>query len=151
MCRGCRVPCDRRPAAARSRDGRAVHRASRDSACGSLRRGAGAVRGRWPCIGRRDRDRRHEGRGDRQPTARWTTSRSRRRSSRKRSRPTTDHGRALYKQRAQLIEPIFGNTKHNRGFTRFARRGRSAARTEWRLMASTHNLLKLHRHFTAPA
>jgi len=64
---------------------------------------------------------------------------------------STDHGRALYKQRAQLIEPIFGNTKHNRGFTRFARRGRSAARTEWRLMASTHNLLKLHRQFTAPA
>jgi DDE family transposase len=63
----------------------------------------------------------------------------------------TDHGRALYKQRAQLIEPIFGNTKHNRGFTRFARRGRSAVRTEWRLMASTHNLLRLYQHFTAPA
>jgi len=64
---------------------------------------------------------------------------------------TTDHGAALYKQRAQLIEPIFGNTKHNRGFTRFQRRGRSAARTEWRLIAATHNLVKLHRHFTAPA
>ena len=63
----------------------------------------------------------------------------------------TDLGKTLYKQRAQLIEPIFGNTKHNRGFTRFARRGRSAARTEWRLMATTHNLLKLHQHFTAPA
>jgi transposase len=61
----------------------------------------------------------------------------------------TDRGSELYKQRAQLIEPIFGHTKHNRGFIRFARRGRSAARTEWRLMATTHNLLKLHRHFTA--
>src|SRR3712207_8377882 len=61
----------------------------------------------------------------------------------------TKRGSELYKQRAQLIEPIFGNTKHNRGFTRFARRGRSAARTEWRLMATTHNLLKLHHHFTA--
>jgi Transposase DDE domain len=58
-------------------------------------------------------------------------------------------GAALYKQRAQLIEPIFGNTKHNRGFTRFHRRGRSAARTEWRLMAATHNLGKLHQHFLA--
>jgi transposase len=64
---------------------------------------------------------------------------------------TTELGSELYKQRAQLIEPIFGNTKHNRGFTRFARRGRSAARTEWRLMATTHNLRKLHKHFTAPA
>jgi transposase len=61
-------------------------------------------------------------------------------------------GTALYKQRAQLIEPFFGDVKHNRGFTRFARRGRSAAQTEWRLIAATHNLLKLHRHFqTLPA
>jgi transposase len=62
----------------------------------------------------------------------------------------TQRGSELYKQRAQLIEPIFGNTKHNRGFIRFARRGRSAARTEWRLIATTHNLLKLHQHFTTP-
>jgi Transposase DDE domain len=63
----------------------------------------------------------------------------------------TDRGRALYKQRAQLIEPVFGDTKHNRGFTRFARRGRSAARTEWRLIAATHNLRKFHQHFTTAA
>jgi transposase len=64
----------------------------------------------------------------------------------------TETGRALYKRRAALIEPIFGDTKHNRGFTRFARRGRSAARTEWRLIATTHNLRKLHQHFnTLPA
>jgi len=62
---------------------------------------------------------------------------------------STELGEKLYRQRAQLIEPIFGNTKHNRGFTRFHRRGRSAARTEWRLIAVTHNLLRLHRHFTA--
>jgi hypothetical protein len=64
---------------------------------------------------------------------------------------STELGSKLYRQRAQLIEPIFGDTKHNRGFTRFARRGRSAARTEWRLMATTHNLLKLHQHFTGRA
>jgi transposase len=67
-----------------------------------------------------------------------------------RSALSTELGGRLYKQRAQLIEPIFGNTKHNQGFTRFHRRGRSAARTEWRLMATTHNLRKLHQHFTAP-
>lgn len=61
----------------------------------------------------------------------------------------TEQGSRLYKQRGQLIEPIFGHTKHNRGFTRFHRRGRAAARTEWRLMAATHNLVKLHQHFTA--
>jgi transposase len=62
---------------------------------------------------------------------------------------STPRGSELYKQRGQLIEPIFGHTKHNRGFTRFARRGRSAARTEWRLIATTHNLVKLHQHFNA--
>jgi hypothetical protein len=61
---------------------------------------------------------------------------------------STETGDELYRQRKQLIEPIFGHTKHNRGFTRFARRGRSAARTEWRLIAATHNLTKLHRHLT---
>jgi len=63
----------------------------------------------------------------------------------------TERGNELYKQRAQLIEPIFGDVKHNRGFARFHRRGRSAVRTEWRLMAATHNLRKLHQHFNAPA
>lgn len=61
----------------------------------------------------------------------------------------TEVGGELYKQRGQLVEPIFGNTKHNRRFTRFHRRGRAAARTEWRVIATTHNLLKLHQHFTA--
>jgi hypothetical protein len=62
----------------------------------------------------------------------------------------TEQASALYKQRAQLVEPIFADTKHNRGFTRFHRRGRAAARTEWRLMATTHNLRKLHQHHTNP-
>ena len=63
----------------------------------------------------------------------------------------TDRGSKLYKQRGQLIEPIFGDVKHNRRFARFHRRGRSAVRTEWRLMATTHNLLKLHQHFKTAA
>lgn len=51
----------------------------------------------------------------------------------------TERGNALYKLRGQLIEPVFGHTKHNRRFDRFSRRGRSAVRTEWRLIATTHN------------
>jgi hypothetical protein len=64
---------------------------------------------------------------------------------------STEIGAELYKQRGQLIEPIFGDTQHNLGFIRFHRRGRAAARTEWRLMATTHNLRKLHQHFNQPA
>ena len=64
---------------------------------------------------------------------------------------STEAGGALYRRRQQLIEPIFANTKHNRGIDRFHRRGRAAVRTEWRLITATHNLLKLHRHQIATA
>jgi transposase len=64
---------------------------------------------------------------------------------------STELGERLYRQRAQTVEPMFGHTKHNRGMSRFHRRGRSAARTEWRLITATHNLTKLHSHTLAPA
>jgi transposase len=53
-------------------------------------------------------------------------------------------GEQLYRKRMQTVEPVFGHTRHNRGVTRFLRRGRTAARTEWRLLMMTHNLTKLH-------
>ncbi len=55
-------------------------------------------------------------------------------------------GDTLYRLRKQTVEPVIGHTKHNRGFTRFHRRGRKAVRTEWRLVMMTHNLAKLHSH-----
>ena len=63
----------------------------------------------------------------------------------------TDFGSALYRRRQAMIEPVFGHTKFNRRIDRFQRRGRSAVRAEWRLIAATHNLLKLHRHQIAAA
>jgi hypothetical protein len=63
----------------------------------------------------------------------------------------TDTGGGLYRKRSQTIEPVFGNTKHNRQFTMFHRRGRAAVRTEWRLLMMTHNLTKLHNHQIATA
>ena len=41
---------------------------------------------------------------------------------------------------------VFADTKFNRRIDRFLRRGRSAARSEWRLTNAAHNLLKLWRH-----
>ena len=58
----------------------------------------------------------------------------------------TPDGRALYRRRQATIEPVFGQLKFNRQMSRFQRRGRAACRSEWRLIAATHNLLKLHRH-----
>ena len=63
----------------------------------------------------------------------------------------TDSGRELYSKRHQTIEPVFGQIKYNRGIDRFHRRGRTAVRSEWRLAAMTHNLLKLHQHRIAAA
>jgi hypothetical protein len=60
-------------------------------------------------------------------------------------------GERLYRQRKQMIEPVFGRTKHNRGVTQFHRRGRTAVRTECRLLMATHNLTKLYRHQIATA
>jgi hypothetical protein len=61
----------------------------------------------------------------------------------------TDTGKALYRKRQGMIEPVFAQTKFNRRIDRFQRRGRSACRSEWRLITATHNLLKLHSHLSA--
>jgi len=57
----------------------------------------------------------------------------------------TDPGGGLYRKRQGMIEPVFADTKFNRRIDRFQRRGRSACRSEWRLITATHNLLKLYR------
>ncbi len=66
-----------------------------------------------------------------------------------RQRLSTDRGRELYAQRKITAEPVYGQIKYNRRVDRFMRRGRAAAQSEWRLVAATHNLLKLHSHWIA--
>jgi hypothetical protein len=51
-----------------------------------------------------------------------------------------ERGGELYAHRQTIVEPVFGQTKHNRGMGRFHRRGRGAVRAEWRLITATHNL-----------
>jgi len=45
---------------------------------------------------------------------------------------------------ASIIETVFARTKFLRGITRFQRRGLAPCRAEWQLIATGHNLLKLH-------
>ena len=66
-----------------------------------------------------------------------------------RQRLSTDDGRKLYAQRKITVEPVYGQIKYNRRIDQFMRRGRAAAQSEWRLVAATHNLLKLHNHWIA--
>jgi hypothetical protein len=63
----------------------------------------------------------------------------------------SEAGGELYSKRQCMVEPVFAQIKTNRRIDRFKRRGRAAARSEWRLIAATHNLLKLHRHQLAAA
>ena len=58
----------------------------------------------------------------------------------------TPQGAATYAKRSHTVEPVFGDHKHNRGFTRFRRRGLTAVQSEWALMNTVHNLGKLFRH-----
>ena len=57
----------------------------------------------------------------------------------------TPEGTATSALRCHLVEPIFC-FKTNHGYQRFKRRGLDAARSEWALIATVHNLTKLHRH-----
>jgi transposase len=66
-----------------------------------------------------------------------------------REKLTSETGRQLYAKRKITIEPVYGQIKYNRRITHFMRRGRAAVQSEWRLVAATHNLLKLHTHWTA--
>lgn len=64
-------------------------------------------------------------------------------AERMRYKLSTDEGRALYKQRKAIVEPVFGQIKEARGFRRLLLRGLTAARAEFDLIALTHNVLKL--------
>ena len=57
----------------------------------------------------------------------------------------TKKGRETYSKRKSSVEPVFGQIKDARGFRRFLLRGLEAVQAEWRLIALTHNLLKLFR------
>jgi hypothetical protein len=58
----------------------------------------------------------------------------------------TQTGRAEYARRKAIIEPVFGQIKHCRGFRQFLLRGLEQMRGEWKLVCLTHNLLKIFRH-----
>ena len=58
----------------------------------------------------------------------------------------TPEGRATYAKRKITTEPVFGNIKANLRCRRFSGRGLNAAQSEWRLICSVHNLLKVRRH-----
>ncbi len=59
-------------------------------------------------------------------------------------------GRAVYKMRKAVVEPVFGQIKECRGFRRFLFRGLKKVEAEWQIICLTHNLLKLFRAGVCP-
>jgi len=62
-----------------------------------------------------------------------------------RRRLQTKTGAAIYAARKGIVEPVFGQIKHVRGFRQFLLRGLKKVQGEWALVCLTHNILKLHR------
>jgi transposase len=54
-------------------------------------------------------------------------------------------GRAHYRYRKFVVEPVFGQIKQGRGLRQFLLRGLGKVQGEWQLITLTHNLGKLHR------
>lgn len=57
---------------------------------------------------------------------------------------TTQNGRAVYARRKAIVEPVFGQMSTLQNAKRLLLRGLDQARGEWLLLATCHNLRKLH-------
>ncbi len=55
-------------------------------------------------------------------------------------------GRARYGRRFAVVEPVFGNLRHNKGLDRFTLRGRKKVEAQWKLFCLVHNIEKLAHH-----
>jgi transposase len=57
----------------------------------------------------------------------------------------TKAGRAVYKRRKAIVEPVFGQIKERQRFRMFSFRGLDNVEAEWGLVCAAHNLLKIHK------
>jgi hypothetical protein len=57
--------------------------------------------------------------------------------------------RAALRRRGPTVEPVFGWCKQALGFRRWTVRGLEKVRTQWLLMCTTMNLLRLYKQWAA--
>jgi hypothetical protein len=58
----------------------------------------------------------------------------------------SDRGRKLYGRRIAIVEPVFGNLRHNKRLDRFTLRTQPKVNTQWNLYCMVHNIEKLAHH-----
>lgn len=63
--------------------------------------------------------------------------------ARMRTKLSSEEGKKTYNLRAETVEPVFGRIKRGLGFREFLTRGMDNVTTEWTLVATAHNLLKM--------
>jgi hypothetical protein len=70
-------------------------------------------------------------------------------TDRMRRKLRTKRGADVYRWRKAIVEPVFGQIKHGRGFRQFLLRGVAKVRAEWALVCLTHNIVKCYRLVSA--
>ena len=63
----------------------------------------------------------------------------------------TEDAKKAYRQRQQLVEPVFGIMKEQQGARRFLLRGVENVLSEWTLLATAFNLRTLYRVWASQA
>lgn len=67
-------------------------------------------------------------------------------TERMKQRIDSPEGRALYGRRFAIVEPVFGNLRHNKRLNRFTLRSRIKVDAQWKLYCLVHNIEKLAHH-----
>ena len=60
-----------------------------------------------------------------------------------RQKLNTADGKSIYRRRKTIVEPVFGNIKHNLWFRQFCLRGLKKVKAEFALIAIVHNIQKM--------
>lgn len=65
-------------------------------------------------------------------------------TDRMRRKLRTKRGADVYRWRKAIVEPVFGQVKHGRGFRQFLLRGLTKVQAEWTLVCLAHNIVKIN-------
>ena len=79
------------------------------------------------------------------PTAEGQSAEARSATETMREKLKSSAGKAIYKLRKAVVEPVFGQIKERRGLRRFLLRGLEKVSAEWKLICLTHNVLKMFK------
>lgn len=72
-------------------------------------------------------------------------------TARMHTRMQSEAGKAHYRRRKTLPEPVFGWIKSAVGIDRFSRRGLDNVKAEWPLICAAMNLRRMHKMGWSPA